>query len=105
MVTDPWVEVLEVARKVYIIKEIVPLGYKEPVREILNSQLIVWRIHATHSWGQIFWDVVVNEFFLQTVTEPVRSKTFGWFKNMPLKGLTVDNNPGGGDHKLCGERK
>lgn len=58
------------------------LGYKEPVSEISKSQLIFWGIHATHSWGQTFGTVVVNKFLLPTVTEPVRSKAFGWFKNM-----------------------
>lgn len=81
----PWVEVLEVARKLRVIKEMVLTGCKEPVSEISNSQLIVWGIQATHYWGQTFWTVVVDEFLLQTVTEPVRSKAFGWFKNVPSK--------------------
>lgn len=68
IITDPCIEVLEVARKLHIIKELVLFGHKELISEISNSPFIVWGIHAT---------VVANDFLHQTVTEFVKSKAFG----------------------------
>lgn len=65
---DPCIDVLEVARKLHIIKEFVLFGYKEPISEISNSPFVVWGIHAP---------VVANEFLHQTVAEPAKSKAFG----------------------------